>query len=232
MRSAVLVALLAVGLVGCAEKTTLQAQPQTNSQDIHVMVIAVYHFDNPGRDLNNIEADSVLTDRRQKELAALANSLATFGPTLVAVERIAPPPYIDPVYSEYDPEDLQTVADERVQIGYRVASQAGLERVYAIDEQTEGDEPDYFPYGALLQFAEDTGKTQELEKISDLSETMAEFEEAQKSESVADLLLRLNVNNSADSFYWNVLTLGEGERQPGPELAAYWFMRNAKIFNK
>ena len=35
-----------------------------------------------------------------------------------------------------------------------------------------------------------------------------------------------------DDFYWNALTFGDGEDQPGPELAASWFLRNAKIFNK
>ncbi len=232
MRHTILVALLAVMSVGCAPGEARQAEPQTSSQDIRVMVIGTYHFSNPGLDVNNIEADSVLTDSRQAELAALANSLAEFEPTLVAVERVAPAPYVDPVYLEFDTEDLQTVANERVQIGYRVASLAGLEAVYAIDEQPEGDEPDYFPYGALVQFAEETGKAEALAKVSDMSEVMSEFEEALKSESVSELLLRLNVNNPTDSFYWNVLTLGEGERQPGPELAAYWFLRNAKIFNK
>jgi hypothetical protein len=39
---------------------------------VEVMVLGTYHFGNPGLDLNNMKADSVLTPARQRELAAVA----------------------------------------------------------------------------------------------------------------------------------------------------------------
>ncbi|MGB3457024.1 MAG: DUF5694 domain-containing protein, partial [Litorimonas sp.] len=144
----------------------------------------------------------------------------------------AEPPYDDPVWAEFEPEMLDTVANERMQIGYRLAHRAGVERVYAVDEQTGDGEPSYFPYDSLQAFAADTGQESQLAALSDWSAFMAEFDALQKTETIPALLMKMNGPEFSDEFYWSVIKMGEGERQPGPELAAYWFMRNAKIMNK
>lgn len=209
-------------------------------QPVRVLLVNSYHFGNPGRDLNNAEAESVLTDGRQAELAALAEALLTFEPTAVAVERTAEPPYDDPVWPEYDEEMLRTVANESVQIGYHVADVAGIDRVYAIDETPDEQEQvhlpyGYFPYPPLVEFAEGVGRAEELKQVSNASAIIEPFEAAQPTSSVPDLLIMYNDEryyDIGDDFYWDVTTFGDGERQPGPELAAYWFLRNAKIFNE
>jgi len=55
---------------------------------VQVMVLGTYHMDNPGLDLHNARADDVLTPRRQAELAAVAEALAAFKPTVIAIERV------------------------------------------------------------------------------------------------------------------------------------------------
>ncbi|MEO9634146.1 MAG: DUF5694 domain-containing protein [Parasphingorhabdus sp.] len=201
-------------------------------EPVRVMVLGVYHFANPGADLNNAKVDDVLTPQRQKELATLAETLKTFQPTVVAVEASAKPPYADAGYRDFKPEDLTKKRNETVQIGYRVAHAADIDRVYAIDEQPSEGEPDYFPYDRVHQQAEETGDAERLKTMSDYGVLIAEFEEQQKSQSIPELLKFWNSGRFPDEFYWNVMTLGEGEKQTGAELAAYWFMRNAKIFNK
>lgn len=201
-------------------------------EPVRVMVLGVYHFANPGADLNNAKVDDVLTPQRQKELAALAKTLKTFQPTVVAVEASAEPPYADSDYSGFKPEDLTKERNETVQIGYRVAHVADIDRVYAIDEQPSEGEPDYFPYGRVQQQAEETGDAERLKIMSDFGAMMARFEQEQKSKSIPELLMFWNGDALPDDFYWNIMTIGQGEKQTGAELAAYWFMRNAKIFNK
>ncbi len=68
--------------------------------------------------------------------------------------------------------------------------------------------------------------------MADFGSIIAKFEEQQKSQSVPELLMFWNSEKIPDDFYWDVMTIGKGEQQTGAELAAYWFMRNAKIFNK
>ncbi|MEO9599618.1 DUF5694 domain-containing protein [Parasphingorhabdus sp.] len=201
-------------------------------EPVRVLILGAYHFANPGADLNNAEADDVLTPRRQKELAALAETLKTFVPTAVAVEAAAKPPYADTGFANFKPEDLTKIRNETVQIGYRVAHVADVDRVYAIDERSSEEEPDYFPYDRVHQQAKETGDAKRLEKMSDYGVLIAEFEEQQKSQSIPELLKFWNSDRFPDDFYWDVMTIGEGEKQTGAELAAYWFMRNAKIFNK
>lgn len=222
-------------LIGCA-----YAQPEVTTGDerepVRVLLLGSYHFGNPGQDVFNAEVDSVLTPQRQAELEALTEALLGFEPNVVAVERTAEAPYDDPVWADFDERMLREVPNERVQIGYRLADAAGIDRVYAIDEQPSEGEPDYFPYDELTAFTEETGRGEELEAVmSVIPPELARFEAALPKSTVPELLMMSNDAASyddGDDIYWNVLAFGDGERQPGPELAAYWFMRNAKIFNK
>ena len=215
-----------------AKPALAEAVSDNGPEPVRVMVLGAYHFGNPGADLNNAKVDDVLTPQRQKELAVLADALKTFNPTVVAVEASAEPPYIDIDYSSFKPEDLAKQRNETVQIGYRVAHVAGVERVYAVDEQPSEGEPDYFPFGRVQQQAEEMGAAERLKVMADFGSVIGEFDELQKSKSVPELLMFWNSGKIPNDFYWNIITIGQGEKQTGAELAAYWFLRNAKIFNK
>ncbi len=226
MRVAVL--LLAVLLL--AVLTTVPASAQPSAEPVRVLVLGSYHFSNPGLDRTNVRADDVLAPRRQAEVVALARVLATFDPTVVATERQTDPPYADPGWEGF-PDSVYTFArDEAIQIGYRVAQFAGADRVYAIDERSSDDEPGYFPYPSVERLAQAQGRAAELQALSSSPDEVAAFQAAQDTSSIPELLLAEQADD--DQFYWDVLTFGAGEDQPGPELAAYWFLRNAKIFNK
>ena len=67
-------------------------------EPIQVMVLGVPHLDNPGRDVNNARIDPVTTPDKQAQLAQIAEDLARFRPTAIAIERVAPDPstMVDP----------------------------------------------------------------------------------------------------------------------------------------
>lgn len=234
----VLASLLLFPLLGCQPPTseepaqTVESSVSANPDAISVLVLGAYHFDNPGRDVNNLDAEDVRAPARQAELEVLAEEIAAFRPTAIAIERVAPPPYIDNGYASFTPEALAEDRDERVQLAYRIAHNTGINRVYAIDEQPADDEPDYFPFDTVQAFVEEAGQQDRLREFADLSEQLLAFAEAQKTATIPELLLMVNSPEFGESFYWDIIRLGEGENQPGAELAAYWFMRNAKIFNK
>ena len=211
------------------------AQPAPPPEPVRVLLVGAYHFGNPGQDVNNMKVDDVLTPRRQAELERLATSLASFRPTAAAVERRGEAPgYLDPVFADYGSAMLAERRDERVQIGYRVAGLAGVTRVYAIDEQPADGEPDYFPYGRLQAFLKARGREGELDSLNSAYQRFnADFKRVEPVSSVADLLLRMNSDLfDLSGFYPTMLLYGEGEEQPGPELLAAWYLRNAKIVNK
>ena len=230
--------LALVASLSVAACTTASPVEETTTQPdaVQIMVIGAFHMGNPGQDVANAEVDNMLTDERQAEIAAVADALAAFKPTAVAVERITEAPdYIDPKYQAFTPDMLSENADERYQIAYRLANEAGVTRVYGIDEQPSDGEPDYFPFDALMAHAEETGQAEALQgQIADIQQLMADFSATQKDNSVAEMLLMFNSDGplSSPDFYYRTFTYDRGETQPGAELQAYWFMRNAKIFSK
>lgn len=232
MRLFGLLAVLA-GLV-CAGQAAAQQLPR---QPVQVMVLGTWHFDNPGQDLNNVRADDVLLPHRQRELERLADALARFRPTKVMVERVAPAPdLIDPNFGAFTPEWLRTRRDERVQVAYRLAHRLGLGRVYAIDEQPSAGEPDYFPFGRVAAYAQANGLGPRLAEMMErpAAETRA-FEERQRRMTIPRLLIGYNDPRAFQSSiggYYETLAIGGVDEQPGADLNAMWYLRNAKIFAK
>lgn len=204
-------------------------------EPVRVLLVGSYHFANPGNDVNNVVVDDVLTPARQAELQRIAASLASFAPTVVAVERQgAAPGYLDPVFASFDDTMLATKRDERVQLGYRTARIAGVTRVYAIDESGDDNEPDYFPYSRVQEFLKARGRESELDALNGFFQrSNGEFKRVEPVSGMAELLMHKNSDLfDLSGFYPTMLLYGDGEEQPGPELLAGWYLRNAKIVNK
>lgn len=210
--------------------------PAPEPAPIEVMILGSYHMGNPGQDLHNARIDPVTTPEKQAELEAVAEALARFRPTAVAVERVARDrsTMLDHRYPAFTRDDLAANPDERVQVGYRLAHRLGLERVYAIDEQEREGEPPYFPYGPVLAWAEANGNAGELEAMQQaVAASMADLEQRQKTESIGRMLAYMNepAKIAADQgLYYRMLALGAGDAQPGAVLNGRWYTRNAVIF--
>lgn len=226
---AIVAGALAMGAAAGAEA----AEPRP----VEVMVLGTYHFGNPGQDINNIAADDVTVDARQRELAALAGALAEFRPTKIMIERVvAAPGLADPKFAAFTPAALKTDPDERVQIGYRLAHQLKLGKVYGIDEQPGPGEPDYFPFGKVAEFAKANGMQARIDTLMAKGAAITKgIEEKQARASIAELLIDQNDPAGAASridVYYELLPIGDAEQQPGADLNAMWYLRNAKIFAK
>lgn len=216
-------------------QNTTTWQPAIDPDAVQVMVLGSYHMAPSNLDLANAEVESVLTPKRQAELAAIVDSLATFQPTVVATERVTEAPdYVDPKFTDFTQETLLENPNERVQLAYRLAARAGVTRVYGVDEQPSDGEPDYFPFGKLMEHAAATGQTEEIGAyVAAIQAMVAEFSEKQADHSIAELLLESNQGSMASpETYYQMFQFDRGEAQPGSELQAYWFMRNAKIISK
>ena len=233
MRQAIRAAVLAFGLIGAVAHAEVLPAPEP----VQVMVLGIYHFGNPGLDINNIKADSVLTPRRQQELARVAKALAAFRPTHVMVERESSAPDLAVAdYARFDQTMLANVPNEIVQIGYRTARLAGLRTVHGIDEQSGEGEPDYFPYDQLQATAARLGKAADLAALNEpVAAWSKQFEAAQATSSMGQLLIRMNdmrgLSGSMDHYY-GALRIGDANTQSGADLNAMWYLRNAKIFAK
>jgi len=226
------IAALAFAPAAAATPTPEPAKP------VQVMVLGVYHMDNPGRDVNNARIDPVTTPEKQAQMVEAVEALAGFQPTAIAIERVAPDPstMLDAGWPQYDPATLITNADERVQLGYRLAALAHVERVYAVDEKDREGQPSYFPYGDLVSWAEANGKTDVLRGMNaEVQAYLQEREVEQRSRSVQQILAAMNTEEMArwnGSHYYRFLQFGGGDDLPGAELNGRWYTRNAMIFAK
>src|SRR6476659_9685482 len=110
-----------------------------------VMLVATFHFGNPGADLHNIKAIDVLAANRQKEIAAAVTALARFQPTSVGVEW--PEALVQERYAQFLDGSLPVSSNEVVQLGFRLARERGLKVVHGFD--VEGD----FPFEPVSDWA-------------------------------------------------------------------------------
>lgn len=230
---------LLIGLLGMLTMAAPAAaqSAQGRPMPIQVFVLGTYHFDNPGRDLHNAKVDDVLQAGRQRELEQLARAIAAFRPTKIMVERVAnTSDLVDPHYARFTPADLAKNRDERVQIGYRLASRLKLPVVHAIDEQPSAGEPDYFPFPTVAAWAKANnaeGKLQAL--MAKGAAAAANLEADQKTKTIPQMLLdrnRVDAIEMEQGLYYEFLRFGGIDQQPGADLNAMWYLRNAKIFNK
>jgi hypothetical protein len=220
----------------CAALVVSVANAGPEPAPVQVMVLGTYHFGNPGQDLHNMQVDDVRVPAKQAELADVATRLAKFQPTKIVVEALSDRP--DLSYAKYEtfkPEMLTEKADERVQIGFRLAKNLGHKIVYAIDEQS--DTIDYFPFGKVDSYAKEHGQTELLEKFNRrVQASIKEMEAAQKTTSIRLMLAKNNdpavILMEHREFYYALLGLGDLVAQPGADLNGGWYLRNAKIFAK
>ncbi|WP_017932422.1 DUF5694 domain-containing protein [Robiginitomaculum antarcticum] len=220
---------------GCATIESEIPKSNPDKDAIQVMVLGAYHFDNPGRDVFNVEVGSVLTPERQAEIEGMSACLLTFNPTKIAIERDGEgDSVIDAGYLKFTPDMLSTNANEITQIGYRLAYMSGHDTVYAIDEQPEGDDPDYFPYQTVTDHITATGQDEAFAKFNaGFGAEIQKFSDSQSTQTIPGLMLDVNDGFlSSPDFYFHIMDFDIGETQPAAELNAYYYMRNAKIVSK
>lgn len=226
----ILAAVAALVLPTAAVAQTPEPEP------VEVMILGTYHFGNPGQDLHNARVDPVTTPDKQAQLEAVAEGLARFRPTAIAVERVAPDQttLLDPRFPAFTPADLLTNPDERTQIAYRLAHRLGLTRVYAIDEQDREGQPSYFPFEDVQAWAQAHDRMDDLGAMhAEVAAMMADLERRQSSETVGQLLAAFNAPErvaSDQGFYARLMAFGAGDEQPGAFLNGRWYTRNAMIF--
>ncbi|MEM1196250.1 MAG: DUF5694 domain-containing protein [Pseudomonadota bacterium] len=223
--------------LNCAQIAIGQTVDQDEPARVEVMVLGVYHFANPGLDTVNMQVDDMLAPKRQKEIKALVDTLAKWAPTKIAVENEAAAPSLELDGYARTQELLATSPNETVQIGYRLARQLGHRAVYGYDERSGEGEPDYFPLGSVQEFAQKNGQMELLGSLfASVQQKVGEEQAKLASQTVAESLMVHNdiafVDAGHDALYYSLISIGDGDQQPGAELNAYWYMRNAKMFGK
>ena len=199
---------------------------------VRVLILGSYHFDNPGLDVNNLEADDVLSAKRQKEIKEVVDLLAKFNPTKIGIERRWQTRH-DTVtqnqYQQYLQGKHELQRSESQQIGFRLAKELNHQRIYCIDA------PGDFNYGAMVGYAQKNDQGDILQNIQKvMNQYMKEEQAFLMSSSIKDMLLRHNEQQRLDGghgMYIKMLGIGKNLDYPGADLVSDWYERNLKIFS-
>lgn len=204
-----------------------------SDNSIKVMILGTYHMANPGADAANIQADDVMTEKRQDELQALAEQLAAFNPTKVAIES----PYGDTSRTFMYRAVQQGLSldslgpNETYQIAFRLANMLGHETVYPIDHRMNINPPSI---GAL--FSEHPDRMDYFEnRIAGVQDSLNYWtENVLMKNSIANFLAVMNSDRLIElnhSLYLEfVKELWSGDYLSGAEMLSLWYERNLRIF--
>ncbi|MGB5849875.1 MAG: DUF5694 domain-containing protein [Ignavibacteriaceae bacterium] len=112
-----------------------------NAQEVEVLTLGTFHFNFPNRDVSKIEIENqidVLDPEYQSEIEEIVRRISEFKPTVIAIE-VDPNKQskVDSLYNEYLNGNYQLSRNEHEQIGFRLAKQLGLKKLYCVNDWGE-----------------------------------------------------------------------------------------------
>jgi len=194
-----------------------------------ILVLGTYHMANPGRDIHNMNADDVLSPKRQQEIARLIEVLKTFGPTKIAIEATVGSKRIGQDYSDYLAGKYALSRNENDQIGFRLAKELGHPAVYPVD--ADGD----FPYLRVVNYAKANGLTEKFNALEAITGARVKAQgDFLQSHTVLETLEYMNSDSLVAkdiAAYFAFVPYGEPWEYAGPDLLAMWYQRNIRIYH-
>jgi len=199
--------------------------PDARGPKPRVLVLGVFHMDNPNLDYVKSTADDMLSPRRQAEIRELVDRLKTFQPTKIALEAPAGTTNLQKKYDLYRGGQASLGRDEREQLGFRLAGELRHATVYPVDSPREMD------IGAVLQAATAAGQGS-LAEI--LQKDLACIGQVMESLSARSLLEQLRFHNGPESvelnrMYMLLAEAGDAKKPVGVEQLSGWYDRNLRI---
>ncbi len=202
-------------------------RPSQAQAPADVLILGTYHFDNPGLDVAQFQVADVLLPERQVEIEAVVQSLLAFRPTKVLVERLPErAARLDSLYDAYRAGQHTLARGEDEQLGFRIAAQSGLDRVYPVDHSGE------LPFSEFAAYA----AQHESPAAARIGATIARVEAQMDSLQAGTIGETLRVLNTPASLRENLgvyligSSVGAGDGYAGAELASAWYDRNIRIF--
>ena len=209
-----------------------------------LMILGSGHLANWGADRINYRMDDVLAPKRQAELQALAEQLAEFKPTKIAVEVDERwDAELQEEYNGYLQDNFQLERHEIHQIGFRLAKEMRHPKVHCVDYFRDDpivrdDLDDHLTdYGA---FAETNNQKHLLGGPSKIEGKITQDKEGrtwvepEKYEPIIDMYIRINQGEKIRKNirdYLRIARIGLRDQYPGANWVAHrWYPRNLKTF--
>jgi hypothetical protein len=194
-----------------------------------VMLIGTFHFKNPGLDTVKVKDIDIFDETSQLYLQQFAKQLAAFKPTRILLEyNPENEELINQRYAGYLAGSYELGANEIYQLGFRIASQAGLQSVQSFDHrELEWQADAMFEYGKLHD-------SPEMKTFNEIIERHTkEEEQARATYGLRELLMRSNDDQNDRlnmDLYLATNAIGAGDGYSGADSSASWWHRNFRMY--
>ena len=198
-----------------------------------LMLLGTFHFQPRHLDRHKSQfTPDVLSDEYQVGIAEVADRLASFQPTKVAIERTADQQAeIDREYGAYLRDEFTLPADEVYQLGFRLAKRLGHSGVHCVNAWDRH----YEPQVDVEAYAREHGQKHLLTQWWPRFERWYEHLDRLMTQiTLRELLLGFNSeeavlkNHGPSMVDW--FRVGVGDDYPGVDRVTGWDNRNLRIF--
>ena len=212
----------------------LHGQPSKQLEQTPIMTLGVFHFSYPNLDaVKTAEEDkiSVLDEPWQSEIIAIAKAIEEFRPTIIAIEsNPSQQSRTDSLYQLYQEGKWELQTNETQQLGFRIARNLGIDRIYCVDDMGKH-------YDNIHEIFGDSNRMSAFENYylaSPYRQIMQK--QAPRIKSIIDELLFQNhpdqVRHGLESYFLHPFKY---EENPGDFTGVdfetgRWFNRNLRIF--
>jgi hypothetical protein len=214
-------------LVLCAAITTAPAMNKPDTTRVQVMVLGTYHMDNPGLDYVKTIVDDHLSAKRQAEIIDLVDRLSRFKPDKIAIESVYGTTTFNDRLAKFAKGEYKLTADERDQIGMRLARKLGHTQLWPVDYKQDMD------IESVMKVAERDHDQESLKLFGEAMQTVQKLATERAKKSVREVLLEENDpkwQRQYQSLYVRMASVGNAEDYTGADVLAGWYQRNIKIF--
>ncbi len=196
-----------------------------------ILLIGTFHYANPGRDIAQVKAFDIMSDKSQKELETMSDKIKKFGPDKIFVEwKYSKQAELDKFYNKNTDSLFKSDKNEITQLALRTAKKLKHTKLYGIDYRTR------FPYDSLMMSMEKANQ-KDLMKINDESTKESENQHNQRigKISLIDMMLFYNkkeTENQNIQWYLEVANrTGNPDDFTGASLVSNWYKRNLYMYS-
>lgn len=222
-----LLACLALAATASTALAQAPAAAPTQAPAARVMLLGLFHFDNPGLDAVKYRPIDVMQPTQQAYLVGLAERLARFAPTKVLLEYPRESDeLINQRYADHLAGRFDLRRNEIYQIGFRVARRMGHARVHGFDAEPPAQDVKLWSYLSQEPAAERA-------LMALIDEESRRLQALHDTRSLRDILA---LSNSAEAdrrnkgFYMLLNPVAAGGAFHGADASAHWWHRNLRMY--
>lgn len=203
-----------------------------------VLLLGTFHFGYPNLDAHKTDSSKfidVLSAQRQKEIQQLADVIMEFKPTRFYIEGWNQA-FQDSLFNEYIAGRYKLGRNENYQLGYRVAKQAGLKKVYAVDASNFASEnfKRYSWIDSMWNLNNMVDSVRDKYWSKKFSQLYTTSDSIETTLTMLENFLLMAQPATLKRMHGAYLSGGFSTTEDnGPDmLAMWWYSRNLRIFNK